>query len=65
MTIPRRFVEEPEGYREIPAFIPAGRPTSHQINPEWQQAPLEMLPDGRVVPQVEAVRMKKLGWGVK
>ena len=59
MNIPRRFISEPEGYREIPALIPAGRPKTHMINPEWSNAPLELLEDGRVIPTLEADKLKR------
>jgi hypothetical protein len=48
MKVPRRFVDEPDGYREIPAYIPAGRPQSVQVNPEWQRATHEEDETGRI-----------------
>jgi hypothetical protein len=53
MKIPRRFVEDPDGYREVPLWIPAGKPHSVQVNPDWQRATHEENDDGRIFDVME------------
>lgn len=59
MNIARRFNATDSGFQEVTAWIPGGKPKSVQLNPDWQTAEYEELPDGRIVTQQEAYKVKK------